>query len=132
MSRANNNRVVAPAAYLIGPGPTGQSDVRLEHISDLSDEDYQRYKCAERTLHDIVVANVFTYLQGSLKVFETVWKGANAALASNEIRPNTDPRGATLWNTTQLRAAALSLCMSLVYHQEQIYQDVCDRHGTWQ
>ena len=129
MSQANNDPVAAPAAYLIGPDPTGQSDVRLEHIRDLSDDDYQRYKAAERMLHDIVVANVFTYVQGSLKVFETVWKGANAALASNEIRPNTDPRGATLWNT-QLRAAALSLCMSLVYHQEQTYQDVCDRHGT--
>ncbi len=129
MSRANNDPVAAPAAFLIAADPTGQSDVRIEHICDLCDEDYQRYKSAERMLHDIVVANVFTYVQGSLKVFETVWKGANAALASKEIRPNTDPRGATLWNT-QLRAAALSLCMSLVYHQEQTYQDVCDRHGT--
>jgi hypothetical protein len=129
MSWANNDPVPAPAAYLIGPDPTGQSDVRLEHLCDLSDEDYQRYKVAERTLHAIVVANVFTYVQGSLKVFETVWKGANSALASNEIRPNTDPQGATLWNT-QLRAAALSLCMSLVYHQEQTYQDVCELHGA--
>jgi hypothetical protein len=129
MRLAENDPVSAPAAYLIGPDPTGQSDVRLEHICDLSDEDYQRYKAAERTLHGIVVASVFTYVQGSLKVFETVWKGANVALVANEIRPNTDPRGAALWNT-QLRAAALSLCISLVYHQEQTYQDVCDRHGT--
>jgi hypothetical protein len=129
MSPSQNEPVNAPAAYLIGDDPTGHSDVRFEHICDLSDDDYQRYEDAERTLYDIVVANVFTYLQGSLKVLETVWKGANAALASNEIRPNTDPQRTALWNT-QLRAAALSLCVSLVYHQEQTYQDVCDRHGT--
>lgn len=129
MTRADNDPVDDPAAFLIAADPTGQSAVRLEHICDLSDEDYQRYRDAERMLHDIVVANVFTYVQGSLKVFETVWKGANAALVSNEIRPNTDPRGATLWNN-QLRAAALSLCISLVYHQEQTYQDLSDRHGT--
>lgn len=93
VSRANNDPVAAPAAYLIGDDPTGKSDVRIEHICVLSDENYQRYKAAERMLHDIVVANVLTYLQGLLKVFETVWKGASAALASNEIRPNTDPRG---------------------------------------
>ncbi|MEE3064948.1 MAG: hypothetical protein VYA67_13460 [Actinomycetota bacterium] len=69
---ANNNPVSAPAAYLIGPDPTGQSDVRIEHICDLSDENHGRYTAAERMLHDIVVANVFTYVQGSLKVFETV------------------------------------------------------------
>jgi hypothetical protein len=129
MSPPDNDPVPAPAAFLIGSDPTGQSDVRCEHVCDLSDDDYQRYKTAERTLYDIVVAGVFTYLQGSLKVLETVWKGANAALASNEIRPNTDPQGAAIW-TSQLRAAVLSLCMSVVYHQEQTYQDVCERHGT--
>ena len=128
MSPPDNDPVPAPAAFLIGPDPTGRSDVRCEHVCDLSDEDYQRYKTAERTLYDIVVAGVFTYVQGSLKVLETVWKGANAALASNEIRPNTDPHGAAIWNS-QLRAAALSLCTSVVYHQEQTYQDVCERHG---
>jgi len=129
MSLQGNDPVPAPAAFLIGPDPSGRSDVRCERVCDLSEEDYRRYKTAERTLYDIVVAGVFTYVQGSLKVLETVWKGANAALASNEIRPNTDPQGAAIWNS-QLRAAALSLCMSVVYHQEQTYQDVCERHGT--
>ncbi|SKF21640.1 Uncharacterised protein [Mycobacteroides abscessus subsp. massiliense] len=75
------------------------------------------------------MANIFTYVQGSVKVFQTIWQGANAALAANKIRPNTDPHGVAVWNT-QLRASALSLCMSIVHHQEQTYQSVCDRHGT--
>lgn len=129
MTQPTNDPVPAPAAYLIGHDPTGATDVRVEHICDLAREDHQRYKAADRTLYDILVANIFTYVQGSVKVFQTIWQSGNAALAANEIRPNTDPHGVAVWNT-QLRASALSLCMSIVHHQEQTYQTVCGRHGT--
>ncbi|MGN7779297.1 hypothetical protein ACTJJE_07230 [Mycolicibacterium sp. 22603] len=129
MTEPTNDPVPAPAAYLIGHDPTGATDVRVEHICDLTAEDYLRYKAADRTLYDVLVANIFTYVQGSVKVFQTIWQSANAALAANEIRPNTDPHGVAVWNT-QLRASVLSLCMSIVHHQEQTYQTVCDRHGA--
>jgi hypothetical protein len=129
LTEPTNDPVPAPAAYLIGHDPTGASDVRVEHICDLTSQDYQRYKAADRILYDILVANIFTYVQGSVKVFQTIWQSANAALAANEIRPNTDPHGVALWNT-QLRASVLSLCMAIVHHQEQTYQTVCDRHGA--
>lgn len=34
-----------------------------------------------------------------------------------------------LW-TTELRSVALTLCLSLCYHQQQTYQEICDKHGT--
>ena len=39
---SDNEPVDAPGALLIAPDPTGQSEVRLEHICDLSPEAYQR------------------------------------------------------------------------------------------
>jgi len=30
----------------------------------------------------------------------------------------------------QLRSVALTLCLSLCYHQDQTYQEICDKHGT--
>lgn len=125
----DNEPVDAPGALLIAPDPTGQSDVRLEHICDLSPEAYQRYEDTYKTLYDILFANTFAYFRGSAKVFYSFWTEANKALAANELRPNTDPDGSVLW-TTQLRSVALTLCLSLCYHQEQTYQEICDKHGT--
>ena len=45
---ADNSPVDAPAALLIAPDPSGQSDMQLEHIRDLSQEDYDRYQLEAR------------------------------------------------------------------------------------
>jgi hypothetical protein len=126
---ADNSPVDAPAALLIATDPSGQSDVRLEHIRDLSQQDYERFNQAYRTLTEVLFANPFTYFMGSAKMFHTVWTDANKALAAQKIRPNTDPDSFFIW-TTQLRAAALTLCLSLAYHQEHTYQEISENHGN--
>ncbi len=126
---ANNAPVEAPAALLLAPDPTGQSDVRFEYIRDLSPAEYERYRHAYKTLFDILFANPFAYFMGSARMFHSAWTNANNALAAGEIRVNTDPDSFVVW-ATQLRAATLTLCLSLVYHQEQTYQEISEKHGT--
>jgi hypothetical protein len=125
----DNAPVDAPAALLLAPDPTGQSDVRFEYIRDLSQEEYERYEQAYKALFDVLFANTFTYFMGSARMFHKVWTDANKAMAAREIRPTTDPDSFVLW-ATQLRSAALTLCLSLVYHQEQTYQEICEKHGN--
>jgi hypothetical protein len=126
---SDNEPVDAPGAVLIAADPTGQSDVRYEPICDLTEEDYERYRDTYKTLYDVLFANTFAYFRGSAKVFHTIWTEANRAFAAGEIRPTQNPDGMVLWGT-QLRSVALTLCLSLVYHQEQTYQEICDKHGT--
>jgi hypothetical protein len=125
---ADNSPVEAPAALLLAPDPTGQSDVRFEYICDLSPAEHERYAQAYKTLFDILFANSFTYFIGSAKTFHSVWTEANKSLAEGEIKPNANPDRFVIW-ATQLRSVALSLCLSLVYHQEQTYQEICEQHG---
>ncbi|MDT7764500.1 MAG: hypothetical protein QOC63_3920 [Mycobacterium sp.] len=126
---SDNEPIDAPGAVLISADPTGQSDIRYEHICDLTEGDYQRYNDVYKALYDVLFANTFAYFRGSVKVFHTVWTAANKALGANEIRPTQNPDGYVLW-TTQLRSVALTLCLSLCYHQEQTYQEICEKHGT--
>jgi hypothetical protein len=125
----DNSPVREPAALLLAPDPTGQSDVKFEYIRDLSDEEHERYQQAHKTLSNILFANPFTYFRGSAQLFYEVWTRANKAFAAGEVRPNADPDSFYLW-ATQLRSASLTLCLSLAYHQENTYQEVCDKHGT--
>lgn len=126
---SGNAPVDAPGALLISDDPNGHSDVRIERICDLPQEDYQRYSDTYKALFDILFADTFAYFRGSAKVFQSTWTAANAALAAGEIRPTQNPDGFVLWST-QLRSVALTLCLSLCYHQEQTYQQICDKHGT--
>jgi hypothetical protein len=70
---SDNEPVEAPGALLISDDPTGQSDVRLERICDLSQEDYQRYRNTYKTLFDILFADTFAYFRASAKVFHSTW-----------------------------------------------------------
>jgi hypothetical protein len=125
----DNAPIDAPAAALIAPDPTGQSDVRYEVICELAPDDYERYGGAYRRLYDILFANAFTYFMTSARLFYQVWTEANNALVANEIRPNTDP-DSFISRATMLRSTTLTLCLSLVYHQEQTLQEVCEAHGN--
>jgi hypothetical protein len=82
-----------------------------------------------KTLYDIFFANTFAYFRGSAKAFFSIWTAANQAFAAGELQPNTNPDGMVVW-LTQLRSVALTLCLSLCYHQEQTYQEICEKHGT--
>jgi hypothetical protein len=126
---SDNEPIEAPGAVLISADPTGQSDTRYERICDLTEEDYQRYRDTYKTLYDVLFANTFAYFRGSVKVFHTVWTEANKAFAAGQIRPTQNPDGMVLWGT-QLRSVALTLCLSLCYHQEQTYQEICEMHST--
>lgn len=126
---AGNEPIEAPGALLLSGDPTGQVDGRIERICDLTPDDYQRFKDAYRTLYDIFFANTFAYFRGSTKAFYSIWAAANQAFAAGEMQPNTNPDGMVIW-MTQLRSVALTLCLSLCYHQEQTYQEICEKHGT--
>lgn len=128
-SAEDNAPVNAPTALLLAPDPTETSNVRFEYIRDLSQEEHDRYEQAYKALFEVLFASTFTYFMGSVKIFHKVWTGANKAMAAGEIRPTTDPDSFVLW-ATQLRSAALTLCLSLVYHQEQTYREICDKHGN--
>ena len=125
----DNSPVDELAALLLAPHPTDESGVFFDYVQDLSPEDYERYNQAYNTLFDILFANAFTYFTTSAKLFLKVWTEANNALAANEIRPNTDP-DSFISRATQLRSTALTLCLSLVYHQEQTLQEVCELHSN--
>lgn len=124
-----NAPIETPAAALIGPDPTGQTDVRYEILRELSIEDFERYKAAYRRLFDTLFASAYTYFSTSAKLFGQKWAEANTALEANQIRPNTDPDGFINWCNI-LRSATLTLCLSLVYHQHQTLQEVSDVHGN--
>ena len=126
---SDNEPIEAPGAVLISADPTGQSDARYERICDLTEEDYQRYRDTYKTLYEVLFANTFAYFRGSAKVFASIWADANRAFAAREIRPTQNPDGMVLW-FTQLRSVALTLCLSLCYHQQQTYQEICEKHGT--
>jgi hypothetical protein len=126
---SNNEPVDAPSAYLLTDSPTGEADAVFEHICDLSPEQYERYKTTYKKLYDILFANTFAYFRGSAKAFASVWMSANKAFAEGEIRPTSDPDSVVIWGT-QLRSVALTLCLSLCYHQEQTYREVSDEHGS--
>jgi hypothetical protein len=116
------------AAFLMSADPTGKGSGSLRQICVLTAADYRRYADAYQALHRVLFANTFAYFRGSAKAFHSIWTEANDALAQGKIRPTHDPDGFVLWST-QLRSAALSLCLSLCYHQEQTYQEICDKHG---
>jgi hypothetical protein len=124
-----NEPVEAPSAFLITDDPTGHAEALFVQICDLSLEQYERFKRAYMTLYDILFANTFSYFRGSAKTFGSIWMDANKAFAAGEIRPTENPDSAVIW-TTQLRSVALTLCLSLCYHQEQTYQEICEKHGT--
>jgi hypothetical protein len=119
----------APGAILLSGDPSGQVNGRIERICDLSPDDYQRFRDTFKTLYDIFFANTFSYFRGSAKAFYSIWTAANRAFAAGKIQPNTNPDGMVIW-TTQLRSVALTLCLSLCYHQEQTYQEICEKYGT--
>lgn len=121
--------VDALSAFLMAPDPTGHAKVSFEHICDLSTEQYELFNSTYKTLYDILFANTFSYFKGSAKAFASIWMEANRALAAGEIRPTYQPDGLVLWET-QLRSVALTLCLSLCYHQEQTYREISDKHGS--
>lgn len=126
---SGNEPVEAPGALLLSGDPSGRVEGRIERICDLSPGDYQRYKDTYKTLYEIFFANTFAYFRGSAKAFHSIWTAANQAFAEGKIQPNTNPDGMVVW-LTQLRSVALTLCLSLCYHQEQTYQEICEKHGA--
>jgi hypothetical protein len=107
--------------------PTGQTTT-FEQIRILSVDDYARYKQAYRAIFELLFGSIYTYFTSSKSLLRSTVLAANHAFDVGMIRPNSAPDTYTSW-LTSLRAAALSLCSSVAYHQEQLLQRTSAVHG---
>jgi hypothetical protein len=105
-----------PGAILIKDDPTGQTAIRFEWVTDLSDADYERFSEAVNALHDIHGSNLFAYVrQAGLELVRTVGDAYNA-IYENRIS-HVQPDDIEEWSV-RLRTAVLGMCSSIHHHQE--------------
>lgn len=117
-------------ALLITTDPTdvtGQT-LTFEQIRVLSADEYARYKQAHRAIFELLFGSIYTYFTSCRSLLRSTALAANQAFDVGMIQPNSAPDTLTTW-VTSLRAAALSLCSSVAYHQEQLLQRTSAAHG---
>lgn len=114
-------------ALLITTDTLGQA-ASFEQICILSVDDYTRYKQANKQISGLLFGSVYTYFISSKSLFRSTVRAANEAFDAGLIQPNSAPETFTPW-LTSLRSTALSLCSSVVYHQEQLLQRTSATYG---
>ncbi|GAT06479.1 uncharacterized protein RMCFA_6590, partial [Mycolicibacterium fortuitum subsp. acetamidolyticum] len=78
-------------------------------------------KKAYKQISGLLFGSVYTYFTSSKSLLRSTVRAANEAFDAGLIQPNSAPDTFTPW-LTSLRSTALSLCSSVVYHQEQMLQ----------
>ncbi len=114
-------------ALLITTDPAGQV-ANFDQLCILSVDDYQRYKQAYKQISGLLFGSVYNYFTSSKSLLRSTVRAANEAFDAGLIQPNSAPDTFTTW-LTSLRSTALSLCSSVVYHQEQMLQRTSSTHG---
>jgi hypothetical protein len=83
----DNQAVEARGAILVSPGSANLHRNGLPSMTvvkdDLSEEDYQRYDAANKTLDRIIVTDLFTYYDEAHKSLVEVWQEAGATFTSS-------------------------------------------------
>jgi hypothetical protein len=114
-------------ALLITTDSSGQA-VSFEQICVLSSDDYARFKDAYRQIAGLVFGSIYTYFSSSKSLLRSAVMAANQASDVGLIQFNSAPDSFTTW-LTSLRATALSLCSSVVYHQDQMLRRIEKAYG---
>lgn len=115
-------------ALLITTDAAGQV-ANFERVCILSVEDYTRYKQAYKQISGLLFGSVYTYFASSKSLLRSTVMAANQSADAGMIQPNSAPDTFTTW-LTSLRATALSLCSSVVYHQDQMLRRIEKAYGT--
>lgn len=114
-------------ALLITADAPGQV-ANFEQICILSVNDYTRYKRAYKQISGLLFGSVYTYFASTKSLLRSAVMAANQAADAGIIRPNSAPDTFMTW-LTSLRATALSLCSSVVYHQDQMLRRIEKAYG---
>lgn len=114
-------------ALLITTDSSGQA-VSFEQICVLSSDDYARFKDAYKQIAGLVFGSIYTYFSSSTSLLRSAVMAANQASDVGLIQFNSAPDSFTTW-LTSLRATALSLCSSVVYHQDQMLRRIEKAYG---
>jgi hypothetical protein len=93
----------------------------VEQIGVLTVADFARYSEAYRAVFDVVHGSHYAYFLVSQDLLRSAILAANEAADAGRIRHDSDPDSYLVW-IRNMRSAALSLCSSLVYHQELMLQ----------
>ncbi|MEE6180022.1 hypothetical protein [Mycobacterium sp. 050134] len=119
---------IEPRGALLITADTPGHAASFERICILSTDDYTRYKGAYKQISGLLFGSVFTYFASSKSLLRSTIMAANQAADAGMIRPNSAPGTFTTW-LTSLRASALSLCSSVVYHQDQMLRRIEKAYG---
>lgn len=114
-------------ALLITTDSSGQV-VNFELICVLSVDDYTRYTQAHKQISGLLFGSIYTYFASSKSLLRSAVMAANQAADAGMIQPNSAPYTFATW-LTSLRAAALSLCSSVAYHQDQMLRRIEKAYG---
>lgn len=115
-------------ALLITTDDTGQV-ATFERICILSEEDYTRYRQAHKQISGLLFGSIYTYFASSRSLLRSAVMAANQAADAGLIQATSAPDTFATW-LTSLRATALSLCSSVVYHQDQSLRRIEKAYGT--
>lgn len=119
---------IEPRGALLVTTDTPGQVANFEQICILSMDNYTRYKRAYKQISGLLFGSVFTYFASSKSLLRSTAMAANQAADAGMIRPNSAPDTFTTW-LTSLRATALSLCSSVVYHQDQMLRRIEKAYG---
>lgn len=114
-------------ALLITTDAAGQV-ANFEQVCILSVEDYGRYKQAYKEISGLLYGSIYTYFTSSVSLLRSTVIAADQAADVGMILPNSAPDTFTIW-LTSLRSTALSLCSSVVYHQDQMLRRMKKAYG---
>ena len=122
-----NAAVQSYGALLFREDPTGEAAVIMERVCDLSSADFERFRTAYKTMSDLLIANMFTYVRQCALDFLQLTMDASEAMRDGKVSP-TRPDDVVMWGT-KLRSSVLSLCSSVHHHQDQSYIEVKRKFG---
>ncbi|WP_163744876.1 hypothetical protein [Mycolicibacterium madagascariense] len=118
----------ARGALLITTDSSGQA-VSFEQIGVLSSDEYTRFKDAYKQIAGLVFGSIYSYFSSSKSLLRSAVMAANQASDVGLVQFNSAPDSFATW-LTSLRATALSLCSSVVYHQDQMLRRIEKAYGA--
>lgn len=126
---SDNEPVETRAALLIARStdPDNEGVPIFHNVKELSKEEFNRYAGAYKTLHSILVANMFTYYLEAVKSLVAMWQNACQEFATAPLPISGGP-DIMIPMGTRLRGAVLSVVSMLCYHQERTYEQICAKY----
>lgn len=108
--------------------PATQGNLLFTVVEELSEQDFNRYRTAYKTLDGILVENLFTYYDRAFRSLVTMWKDTCTEFASAAFQLDgyTDK---SVELGVRFRTAVLNLVSMLCYHQERTYEEICAKFG---